>query len=155
MEQIIQEYANGSVVLQKSLENLTVEQLNWREHALGWSIKEIAIHVCDTEIVITHRLKQVISDDNPLLISFDQNAWVTRQNSGQLDLQLNLEIYRLLRESMVPIFNSLQTDDWARTGVHNEAGLLTLNDLIHKSIQHTQTHIKQIQRVKDANGLII
>jgi hypothetical protein len=153
LEQTILAYSNGYALLKTSIEGLTEEQLNIREKENGWSIKEVLIHLCDAEIVLTHRLKQVISEENPLMIGFDQDLWAVRQNYAKRELALNLEIYRLLRESMVPIFNDLQVNDWTRTGIHNQAGKLTLSDLAIKLVSHTAEHLKQIQRIKDANSL--
>jgi hypothetical protein len=153
MEQTILAYANGFSLLRAAIQGLTEEQLNAREKENGWSIKEVVIHLCDAEIVLTHRVKQVISEQNPLMIGFDQDLWAVRQNYAKLDLALHLEIYRLLRESLVPILNDLQVSDWTRTGIHNEAGKLTLSDLAVKLVSHTATHLKQIQRIKDANSI--
>jgi uncharacterized damage-inducible protein DinB len=153
MEQTITAYANGASLLKAAIEGLTDEQLNKREKENGWSIKEVVIHLCDAEIVLTHRVKQVISEEIPLMIGFDQDLWAVRQNYAKRDLALNLEIYRLLRESLVPIFKDLQETDWSRTGVHNQAGKLTLSDLAVKLVSHTATHLKQIQRIKDANSI--
>jgi uncharacterized damage-inducible protein DinB len=153
MEQTILAYANGASLLKAAIEGLTEEQLNKREKENGWSIKEVVIHLCDAEIVLTHRVKQVISEENPLMIGFDQDLWAARQNYANLDLAVYLEIYRLLRESLVPIFYNLQATDWSRTGLHNQAGTLTLSDLAVKLVSHTATHLKQIQRIKDANAI--
>jgi uncharacterized damage-inducible protein DinB len=153
MQQTILAYANGASLIKSAIEGLTEEQLNQREKENGWSIKEVVIHLCDAEIVLTHRVKQVISEKNPLMIGFDQDLWAVRQNYSKLELSLHLEIYRLLRESLVPIFNALQETDWSRTGIHNEAGKLTLSDLAVKLVSHTATHLKQIQRIKDVNSI--
>ncbi|MDB5053101.1 MAG: hypothetical protein JWM44_1151 [Bacilli bacterium] len=151
MKQTIVEYANGFNLIQQALNGLTEDQLNLREKVNGWSIKEIVIHLCDAEIVLTHRLKQVISEENPIMIGFDQDLWAKRQNYDLLDVTPHLEMLRYNRLSMVPILNSLAEEDWNRTGEHNQAGTLSLRDLAFKIVSHTQAHINQIERVKAAN----
>ncbi|MCQ6282841.1 DinB family protein [Bacillus sp. EB600] len=65
MEQLIEQYKQGYSKIRKELEGLTEEQLLFKPPEKSWSIREIIIHVSDAEPVHIHRLKAVLSEDNP------------------------------------------------------------------------------------------
>lgn len=148
MKQWIADYADGYLLLNEVLKGIDEEELNFKPDEKSWSIKEVILHICDTEIVAVHRIKQVISEDEPLLTAFNQDLWANRLQYTTLNPKLNLELFGLLRESMLPIFEELSEEDWKRTGTHNEVGVLSLSDLVRKFVQHVQDHLHQIDRIK-------
>jgi uncharacterized damage-inducible protein DinB len=150
MESLIEKYAQGYDMLKKAVDGLSEEELHYKPAPDKWSIHEIVVHVCDADLVGVHRMKAVISEDNPTLIPFDQDLWATRMRYSQQSLKLSLELFRLLRESLVPVLRSLQEQDWHRKGTHTEAGPLTLHDLLQKFVNHLQQHLAQIERVRQA-----
>src|SRR5208337_4448630 len=52
-----------------------------------WSIRQIAAHLADTEIVMTHRFRQVIAEDSPTLIWTDQDAWANHLDYARGELR--------------------------------------------------------------------
>lgn len=147
---LIERYAEGFKLISGAIDGLSEEELNFKPAPDKWSIKEIVIHVSDTEIVAVHRIKSVISEQDPLLTAFDQNAWADNQRYADLALQPHLDIFRSLREGLISVLRSLHAEAWARTGVHSEAGKLTLSDLLQKFVNHVEVHLRQIDRVKEA-----
>ncbi|MNP51443.1 DinB superfamily protein [compost metagenome] len=75
MKELIKEYALGYTMLRDAIEGLTEEELHYKPAPDKWSIHQILIHVTDSEISSTSRLKKVLAEDEPTLISFDQDAW--------------------------------------------------------------------------------
>ena len=148
MEQLIEQYKQGYSKICKEIEGLTEEQLLFKPSERSWSIKEIIIHVADSELVLIHRMKAVFSEDNPILTAFDQDLWTTRLNSQHIDHQLYLQLFKSLRESFLPILYHLTEQDYVRIGTHNQEGQLTFEEIFEHAIEHIDTHIEQIRRVK-------
>jgi hypothetical protein len=150
MNDLIAEYADGYLKLISAVENLTEQEWNHKPDAKTWSVKQIVVHLSDAELVIAMRMKQVISEENPKLPAFNQDRWTERQHYADLDPDLHLEQFGLLRESMLPILGGLEPQDWQRTGEHSEAGTLTLQTILEKCVRHLDTHLAQIARVKSS-----
>lgn len=148
MEQLIEQYKQGYSKILKELEGLTEEQLLFKPSEKSWSIREIIIHISDAELVHIHRMKAVLSEDNPVLTAFDQDLWTIRLNSQHIDHQLYLQLFKSMRESFLPILHHLTEKDYLRIGTHNQAGQLTFKEIFKHSIEHINTHIGQIRRVK-------
>lgn len=148
MNELIEQFKRGYSQILMELEGLTEEQLNFKPSEKSWSIKEIIVHIADAELVHIHRMKAVLSEDNPVMTAFDQDLWATSLNYQKIDHQLYLQLFQTLRNSFLPILHNLTEQDYSRIGTHNEAGQLTFKDILEHSIEHIDTHIGQIRRVK-------
>ncbi|WP_163103433.1 DinB family protein [Peribacillus alkalitolerans] len=150
MEALIEEYGRGYKMLRKAIENLSEEELHYKPSEDKWSIHQILIHLTDSEMVSTQRLKKVLSEENPLLLSFDQDAWVLGLAYEQLDREQYLLLFDLLRSSMLPILKQLTVDQVERVGVYADAGQFTFKQLLEYRVQHVRGHLSQIEKVKKA-----
>lgn len=150
MQRLIGEYAEGYRLLAEAIAGMSEEMLRFKPSPNEWSIKEIVIHAADAELVGVHRMKKILAEEHPLLLAFDQDVWTDRLQYSELDHRLYMELFRLLRDGMARILQQLKAEDFARTGVHNVAGKITLEDLLRSYIGHVQTHLRQIERVKAA-----
>jgi hypothetical protein len=43
-----------------------------------WSAAQVAAHMADAEMVYSVRLRMVLTDENPMLVGYDQDAWADR-----------------------------------------------------------------------------
>jgi uncharacterized damage-inducible protein DinB len=148
MEPLIASYAKGHERLKQAVAGVTEEELMFKQAPDQWSIKEIVIHLCDAEVVAVHRIKKVISEPNPQLLAFDQDRWSSRLTYQEQDHELQMEIFRLLRLSLIPVLSKLASEDWSRSSMHNENGAMTLQEIVEHFVNHTDQHLQQIDRVK-------
>jgi hypothetical protein len=150
MEALIKEYGCGYNMLRVAVEGLTEEELCFKPAPDKWSIHQILIHVADSELVSTQRLKKVLSEDEPLLMSTDQEAWANVLGYDQLDREPYLLLFDLLRSSMLPILAKLTAEQAEREGVYADAGRFTFKQLLEYRVQHVRGHLAQIERVRKA-----
>src|SRR5262245_5509350 len=128
--ELLERYRTGPGKLERSIDGLDETQLEFRPASGKWSIREIVIHLCDSEIVGAHRVRKILGDDDSLLISYDQDKWAARLSYNKRNLENALELFRLLRKSTAELFEDLTEDDWKRSGTHNERGKITLTELL-------------------------
>jgi hypothetical protein len=150
MEELLQRYLGGYEKIRKALEGVEEELLRFKPAPNAWSIHEIVVHLCDADLVAAHRMKAVISETNPLLTAFDQDSWTSRMHYSELDLKTHLELFRLLRISMASVLQKLAPEEWQRTGIHNVAGKITLQDIVESYVEHVEGHLRQMERNKAA-----
>lgn len=150
MRHQVEEYKNSYDQFVLEMDELTWEQYLFKPNKNSWSIREIIIHVTDAELVHIHRMKSVLSEDNPLLMAFDQDAWTVRLKTQTLDHQLYLVLLKVLMDSFIPILMGLDDQDFMRVGTHNVEGELTFKELLEHSIEHIQTHTSQIRKIKES-----
>ncbi|MCS0670041.1 DinB family protein [Cytobacillus firmus] len=148
MEELIEEYSQGHKMLRESIRELSEEEIRFKPGKDKWSIHQIIIHITDSELVSTHRLKKVLSEPEPLLTSPDQDAWVNSLNYDQLDREQYLLLFKMLRSSMLPILHNLKAEQLERVGVYADAGRFTFKELLEFRFEHIRGHIGQIERVR-------
>lgn len=150
MEQVVESFAHGYSKVAQAIEGLSEEAVNFKPNPNSWSVKEIIVHLADTESVLIQRMKKVLSEDNPLLTAFDQDQWADRLEYAAADFSVSLELIRLQRESFLPTLRRLKPEEWQRAGIHTEIGKLTFSDIAHKAVSHLEGHLGQIERVLQA-----
>ncbi|WP_281887272.1 DinB family protein [Paenibacillus sp. YYML68] len=150
MEELVRSYEDGYNRLLQALDGVSEELLMYKPAPDKWSIKEVVIHVCDAEVVAVDRMKRVISEPNQLFFKFDPDAWAVKLRYQELDMQPYLTLLQSLRSMMTAVLEGLSEEDWARTGVHNIAGKVTLKDLVTMFANHIDVHVRQIERNKQS-----
>lgn len=150
MEALIEEYGRGYAMLREAVEGLTEEELRYKPAPDKWSIHQILIHVTDSEISSTSRLKKVLAEEEPILISFDQDAWANNLGYDLMDREQHLLLFKLLRSSMQTILDNLTRDQSERVGVYVDQGRFTFKQLLEYRVQHVCDHLAQIERVREA-----
>ena len=150
MEDLIKEYSLGYTMIWDAIEGLTEEELRYKPAPNKWSIHQILIHVTDSEISATPRLKKVLAEDEPILVSFDQDAWANTLSYDLLDREQYLHLFKLLRTSMQPILDNLTSEQSRRVGIYIDQERFTFKQLLEFRVQHVRDHIDQIERVKNS-----
>ena len=115
-----------------------------------WSIRQIAAHLADSELVGAHRLRQVIAEDNPTLIAFDQDAWTKNLDYSRRKAEQSLETFRRIRTENYELLKAVPDAAWERTGNHTENGPMTLRRLLEGYAGHAESHARQLQQIRDA-----
>ncbi|MDM5225068.1 DinB family protein [Cytobacillus sp. NJ13] len=150
MKALIEEYSRGFTMLRESISELSEEEIRYKPGKDKWSIHQIIIHITDSELVATHRMKKVLSEPEPLLPAPDQDAWASSLVYEQLDREQYLLLFKMLRSSMLPILHDLTTEQLERVAVYPDGARLTFKDLLDFRVGHIRGHLDQIERVKKA-----
>ncbi|SPU38822.1 putative metal-dependent hydrolase [Lysinibacillus capsici] len=150
MEDLIKEYSLGYTMIWDAIEGLTEEELRYKPAPNKWSIHQILIHVTDSEISAIPRLKKVLAEEEPILVSFDQDAWANTLSYDLLDREQYLHLFKLLRTSMQPILDNLTSEQSRRVGIYIDQERFTFKQLLEFRVQHVRDHLDQIERVKNS-----
>ncbi|WP_435920783.1 DinB family protein [Paenibacillus sp. DYY-L-2] len=150
MKKLIEEYSQDYALLREAIDGLSEEELHFQPAPNKWSIHQIIIHVTDDEILATHRLRKVLAEEKPLLLSFDQEAWADNLGYERLDREQYLLLFQILRGSMLPLLENLTPKQFERVGEYLDGVQYTFKELLELRIQHVRAHLAQIERVKQA-----
>ncbi len=152
---LIEEYERGAATPSTWARGLSAKDLNAPPPtgAPGkWTIQQIILHVLDSDLIATHRMKRIIAEENPLLISYDETAFVARLGYERLDAAQACELFRLNRLHTAAILRSLPEPAFQRSGVHNERGKVTLAELLQMYAQHVPHHGKFVEAKRKLMG---
>lgn len=112
-----------------------------------WSAAQVAAHMADAELVYSVRLRMVLTDENPMLVGYDQDAWADRFSMCDETVAGSVERFRLLRNANLRLLESLEAAEWERSGTHVEQGVVRVSDIVELLVGHDRTHLDQIRRL--------
>lgn len=88
-----------------------------------WTVKEILLHLCDTERIQAYRLLRVARGDATPLAGFDMDDYVRKSRAGSRTLDGILAEHRDVRRATLALLASLGPEDFARRGTANGYGV--------------------------------
>jgi hypothetical protein len=114
-----------------------------------WTVRQIVAHLADAELVGAHRFRQVIAEDNPTLVAFDQDAWTRNLDYARRKPKTSLETFRRIRAENYELLKDLPPAAFDRAGNHTQNGRMTLRQLLEGYAGHAESHAKQLQGIRE------
>lgn len=138
----IQSYESGPAKLRAACAGLGEDRLNTRIGPGEWSIMENMVHLLDSDLASTHRKRRIVAEDNPLLVAYDENAFIARLPSGQANLAEVLDLFEANRRFTTRWLRTLPAEAFGRTGIHTQRGKVTLLQIVEIYANHVDHHLK-------------
>ena len=146
---LLERFRRGPELLAVVLTGVFGEEEDFTTAPGKWSIREIIAHVADAEMVMAHRFRQVIAEDNPTIVAFDQDAWARNLDYRHRKPKQSLESFRRLRAENHELLKSQPENAFGRTGNHTERGAVTLLQILEGAAGHAEAHARQMQQIRD------
>ena len=150
---MIDAYLAGTQTLRQAVAGMSPEHARARPVPGKWSTLEVVCHLADSDQAWTFRMKRVIAEDRPLLIGYDESRFAQALGYQERDLERELAFLEQTRRQMAQVLRRLPAEAFARTGVHSERGLCTLEQMLQIEIDHLPHHVRFILDKRKALGL--
>ena len=155
MGPMIDRYATGGPLLVYATSGLAPEHETTPAAPGTWSIAQLAAHLLDADLVIADRIKRVIAEDEPVLQAFDENRWIDRLDSGSMPVEEAVNLFVAHRHWMTRILRKCSDADFARVGLHSEAGRKSLAELVTTAVSHVDHHLRFLFGKRAALGVAL
>ena len=146
---LLERYRRGAELLAVVLTGVYGEEEDFAPAPGKWSIRQIIAHLADSELVGAHRYRQLVAEDNPTLVAFDQEAWARNLDYQRRKPKSSLEAFRRLRAENYELLKELPEAAFARSGTHTQAGPMSLRQAVENFARHAETHARQMQEVRE------
>ena len=140
------------VTLPAAVSGLTEAELSVPERAGKWSVRQVAQHLADSELVGGFRFRMVLAHEQPVLPGYDQDLWAQRLRYQESDLETVLADFAALRRSNLRLLERATPEELRRVMRHAERGDESLAHMIRTYAGHDIVHLRQIARVRAAIG---
>lgn len=107
-----------------------------------WTLKEVVIHITDTERIFAYRALRIARRDFTPLPGFDQDEYVKPSNAGQRTMISIIEEFVTVRQATISLFKSFDAEDLMQIG-QASGNAISVRALGFIIIGH-QNHHKQI-----------
>ena len=139
---LIEQYKDGYRAVREALDQLTEEELDARP-ADGWTPREIAHHLADSETMSYIRLRRLLAENYPVIQGYDEPEYARRLHYDR-PIASSLEVFRAVRVASAELLDALGEDEWAREGTHSESGRYTMDDWLEVYTAHAHDHAAQM-----------
>jgi len=146
---LLERYRRGPELLAVILTGVYGEEEDFTIAPGKWSIRQIVAHLADAEMVGAHRFRQVIAEESPTLIAFNQDLWTQNLDYARRKPKQSLESFRRMRAENYELLKELPAQAFERTGNHSERGRVTLRELLEGYASHAESHTRQLQTIRD------
>jgi hypothetical protein len=149
LSDLLERFRRGPELIAVTLTGVFGEEEDFVPAPGKWSIRQIVAHVADSELVCAHSFRQMIAEENPTMIAYDQEAWAKNLDYARRKPKQSLESFRHMRAENYELLKDLPESAYARTGNHSLRGSITLRDLLELLAQHAESHARQMQSVRE------
>lgn len=145
-------YVRAPARVRAALSDLGPASLNRRPPGSDWSIRDIIIHLCDSELVRATRFMAIVAADEPPIPGYDEELYKRRLHYLWRDPELALTLFQHTRFAMGEMLQQCSSEHWERTGLHPEEGPITLAELLRRGARHGEDHLAQVVQFREAVG---
>jgi hypothetical protein len=149
---LVDRYAAGADALIRGINGLTPLELNSFPVPSTWSIQQIVMHLVDSDLIASDRMKRIIAETRPLIIGYDETKFAERLHYDKLDAKLAAEVFRGNRLLTAQLLRSIADEDFNREGIHNEMGKIELRRMVENYVAHLDHHVKFLLRKRELLG---
>jgi uncharacterized damage-inducible protein DinB len=152
-QSMIDEYLAGPELVQQAVRGMSEAQLDSKPIAGKWSTRQVVCHITDFEPVYADRMKRVIAENCPTFFGGDPDTFAAGLAYERRPVDIELELLVAVRRQMATILRQLKAADFQRTGIHSEAGSLSLETLLQRIVNHVPHHVQFIAEKRKALGV--
>lgn len=147
---LIDAYRAGSQAASDALGKYPLSMRKYRPAPDSWTIHEIIIHLADSEVNGSVRLRMILAEPGSTIMAYDQDAWTKKLSYHDQSTDLALALLEQLRKKNLDILTKLPESAWQLSVEHPEAGPMNLEDWLASYAKHITDHINQMGRVHKA-----
>jgi hypothetical protein len=149
---MINELAGFGARLRSIVRGLTDANLDTPYRKGGWTVRQLTHHVADSSLNWYSRFKMALTEQNPVIKPFDQDAWSALADAQTLPPEVSVNLLESVHARMAAVLRTLKPADFSRTMVHPERGEISVDYTLQTVHWHTRHHISHIERLRKENG---
>jgi DinB superfamily len=136
-------------LLEQAILNLDESQLYTPYREGGWTIQQVVHHVADSHMNGFIRFKLALTEENPTIKPYDQDAWAKLEDY-LLPVNISLTLLHTIHARWVKVAEAATEQDLQRTFTHPEYKTITkLWDQLGSYAWHGKHHVAHITSLRE------
>jgi len=131
---------------------LSDAQLDTPYRAGGWTVRQVVHHVPDSHVNAFIRLKLALTEDNPTIKPYDQEAWSRLEDARSTPIETSLMLLDAIHDRWLRVLRAMSPSDFARTLYHPENDPMNLDQLLALYEWHGRHHTAHITNLRAREG---
>jgi hypothetical protein len=138
--------------LRTAVQDLSNDQLDTPYRPHGWTVRQVVHHVPDSHLNAYVRTKLALTEEQPTIKPYDQDAWAKLPDAGTAPPEVSLQLLEGLHARWVAALRPLDGAALLRTLHHPEVGKITISWIIQSYAWHGSHHHAHIANLRTRMG---
>ncbi|OLE86253.1 MAG: metal-dependent hydrolase [Acidobacteria bacterium 13_1_20CM_2_60_10] len=151
-QQAIDSIAATPAKLKAALSGLNDAQLDTPYRDGGWTVRQVVHHVPDSHLNAYVRFRLALTENQPTIKPYEEARWAELADAKSAPVAVSLALLEPLHDRWVRLLRSLTAADFARTFVHPEHGVRTLDWMLFLYAWHGRHHTAHITELREQKG---
>jgi uncharacterized damage-inducible protein DinB len=134
--------------IRAAVKGLTDSQLETPYRDGGWTVRQVVHHVPDSHMNAYIRLRFALTETTPTIKPYEESAWANLEDAKNAPVDVSLNLLDALHERWVRLLRSLKPEDYARSLIHPEHGVRTVDWLLFLYAWHGRHHTAHITELR-------
>jgi hypothetical protein len=138
--------------LRDAVRGLNDAQLDTPYRPGGWTVRQVIHHVADSHMNAYIRFRLALTENEPVIKPYDQNAWAELSDARSFPLEPSLALIEGLHGRWVALAESLPEVAFSRAFFHPERGRVPLGANLAMYAWHGRHHTAHITGLRERMG---
>lgn len=141
---LLERYRLGAAAVDAALAGIGEDALDHPAPDGGWTARQIAHHLADSEAMAYIRLRRLVADEDPVVIqAYDEPRWAERLHYDR-PIADAIAVVHAVRAASAALLEALTPAEWDREGTHSEGGAYSVMRWLQIYAEHPHEHAAQI-----------
>jgi hypothetical protein len=147
-----QQIADTPHQMRAAVAGLTGEHLDRPYREGGWTVRQLVHHVPDSHLNAYTRFRLALTENEPTIKPYDQEAWAEMADSRTAPVEPSLALLDALHQRWVALLETLSDEDFHRRFRHPELGTVTLAEVLGMYAWHGPHHVAHVTHLRETKG---
>jgi hypothetical protein len=149
----IQAIADTPAQLRAAVYGLSEHRLDTPYREGGWTVRQVVHHLPDSHLNAYVRFKLALTEDQPLVKTYDEAAWANLADTPSTPVETSLVLLEKLHERWVNLLRAMPDADFLRTFRHPQHNApLPIDWLVAVYGWHGPHHVAHITELRKKMG---
>lgn len=138
--------------LRAAVSGLSEEQLGTPYRDGGWTVRQVVHHVPESHMNAFTRFKLALTEDNPTIKPYDEDAWAKLGDVDRTPIATSLVLLDALHQRWVTLLEVMAPADFERPLMHPAMGAMTLDRMLQLYAWHGPHHVAHVTALRTRRG---
>jgi hypothetical protein len=149
---LIEAIARTPARMRAAVAGLDDAQLDTPYREDGWTVRQVVHHVPDSHMNAYIRFKLALTEDEPLIRTYDEKAWAMLEDSRSTPIPVSLALLEAVHDRWNRILAAMGDAEFDRTLRHPDWGVLSLAAMLRLYAWHGGHHVRHITSLRERSG---
>jgi uncharacterized damage-inducible protein DinB len=149
---LVEQIAAAAAALRAAVSGLSARQLDTPYRDGGWTVRQLVHHLPDSHLNAYTRFKLALTEDEPLIKTYEEARWAELPEARVADVALSLALLDALHARWVTAIRVLPREAFARTLRHPDLGVMSVDLLLALYAWHGRHHVAHVTTLRERLG---